>query len=58
MALPIWGLFMQKVLADGTLGISASDKFTPSGKRVDLSCTGSETYAGGGPSDEESLFFD
>ena len=27
MALPIWGLWMQKVLADGTLGISASDVF-------------------------------
>ena len=27
MALPIWGLWMQKVLKDGTLGISASDVF-------------------------------
>ncbi|MBR1706823.1 MAG: transglycosylase domain-containing protein [Bacteroidales bacterium] len=27
MALPIWGLWMKKVLADGTLGISASDTF-------------------------------
>ena len=27
MALPIWGLWMQKVLKDGTLGISASDTF-------------------------------
>jgi len=27
MALPIWGLWMKKVLADGTLGISASDVF-------------------------------
>ena len=27
MALPIWGLWMKKVLADGTLGISASDAF-------------------------------
>ena len=27
MALPIWGLWMQKVIKDGTLGISASDVF-------------------------------
>ena len=27
MALPIWGLWMKKVLADGTLGISANDVF-------------------------------
>ena len=27
MALPIWGLWMQKVLKDGTLGISASEVF-------------------------------
>ena len=27
MSLPTWGIFMNKVLADGTLGISADDKF-------------------------------
>ena len=27
MALPIWGLWMKKVLADGTLGISSNDTF-------------------------------
>ena len=27
MALPIWGLWMQKVLKDGTLGISEGDMF-------------------------------
>jgi penicillin-binding protein 1A len=27
MALPVWGLFMKKVLADGTLGVSSSDRF-------------------------------
>ena len=27
MALPIWGLWMQKVIKDGTLGISAADVF-------------------------------
>ena len=30
MALPIWGLWMQKVLKDGTLGISESDVFPES----------------------------
>ena len=30
MALPIWGLWMQKVIKDGTLGISASDVFPES----------------------------
>ncbi len=30
MALPIWGLWMQKVLKDGTLGISAEDVFPES----------------------------
>ncbi len=27
MALPIWGLWMQKVIKDGTLGISETDVF-------------------------------
>ena len=27
MALPIWGIWMKKVLADGTLGVSADDRF-------------------------------
>ena len=58
MALPIWGLFMQKVLADGTLGVSETDTFIPSSKRVNLSCTGAEAFVAGSPSDEESLFFD
>ena len=58
MALPIWGIFMKKVIADGTLGVSASDKFIPSNRRVNLSCTGSEAFVAGEPKDEESLFFD
>jgi hypothetical protein len=49
---------MQKVLADGTLGVSESDTFTPSSKRVNLNCTGAEAFVAGSPSDEESLFFD
>ena len=44
MALPIWGLWMKKVLADGTLGISANDAF-PEGTNASF-CNGSgETSA-------------
>ncbi|MFA5642877.1 MAG: penicillin-binding protein, partial [Bacteroidales bacterium] len=43
MALPIWGLFMQKVLKDPALEISPFDAFTaPPGFSVDLRCTGSD----------------
>lgn len=39
MALPIWGLFMQKCMKDGTLGISPSDAFkAPAGFDVNLDC--------------------
>ncbi len=39
MALPIWALFMQKVYADESLGISEEDEFAvPSGFNVDLEC--------------------
>lgn len=35
-ALPIWGLFMKKVIADGTLGVSSSDAFIrPSNMNMD-----------------------
>lgn len=43
MALPIWGIFMQKVLKDGTLGISENDIFTrPAGMNKNLDCSGGE----------------
>ncbi len=43
MALPIWGIFMKKCLADGTLGISPEDRFmAPAGMYLDLSCTGGD----------------
>jgi penicillin-binding protein 1A len=39
MALPIWGIWMKKVLADGTLGIYSSDKFVaPPGMSLNLDC--------------------
>lgn len=46
MALPIWGIFMKKVLKDGTLGISEADKFqAPAGMVLDLSCSGGDEDA-------------
>ena len=45
-ALPIWGRWMKKVLADGTLGISEADTFTaPPGMNLDLGCTGGDDDA-------------
>ena len=40
MALPIWGIWMKKVLADGTLGISSNDAF-PEGTNASF-CRGDE----------------
>ncbi len=41
MALPIWGYFMKKVLADPTLGYTENVTFErPAGFNVDLGCTG------------------
>ena len=46
MALPIWGIWMKKVLKDGTLGVSEADQFIgPAGMTVDLSCSGGESDA-------------
>ena len=43
MSLPTWGLFMQKVIADGTLGVTANDKFAaPAGGLEGLGCTGGD----------------
>lgn len=60
MSLPTWGIFMKKVLADGTLGISADDRFVaPAGEFSGLDCTGgdndaSEVYQ----SKEEEYYFE
>ena len=48
MALPIWGLFMKKVLRDGTLGVSEEDHFTPpSGVVMNIGCDALATRAPG-----------
>ena len=56
MALPIWGLWMQKVVADGTLGISPSDTFRVPDGMPDMGCSGFASH----PADTESeeYYFD
>ena len=57
MALPIWGIWMQKCLKDGTLGISESDRFVPpAGTNVDLGCTGAESEMSETAEEEEYYF--
>ena len=59
MALPIWGIFMSKVLKDGTLGISEEDRFIePAGMHLNLSCSGGDEDATSGQKAEEEYFFD
>ncbi len=63
MALPIWGLFMQKVMADKSIGISNGEQFVPpAGWDMDLSCaSGGENLSWGeseGGYDEENDYFD
>ena len=59
MALPIWGIFMKKVIEDGTLGIYESDRFVaPPGISLDLECDGSDADASVRVADEEEYFFD
>lgn len=44
MALPIWGIFMKKVLEDGTLGVTKEDQFAiPDGFDVVLNCNGTDS---------------
>jgi len=43
MALPIWGIFMSKCLADPQIGLSEADRFVaPPGMVLDLTCTGGD----------------
>ncbi len=59
MSLPTWGIFMQKVIADGTLGISDSDRFTaPPGVTLNLSCTGGDSDASEQVEEQENYFFE
>jgi len=58
MALPIWGLWMQKVLKDGTLGISEADVFPES--IGSYSCASAEEQQDVAPekSDLENYYFE
>lgn len=59
MALPIWGIFMKKVLADGTTGIYESDRFIASpGIQLNLDCDGSDADAMQSSRSEEEYYFD
>ena len=59
MALPIWGIWMKKILADGTLGISENDVFVaPAGVNVNLDCTGGDEDASAAVEDEIEYYFD
>ena len=59
MALPIWGIFMKKVLADGTLGVYETDRFmAPPGISLNLDCDGSDADASVKAEDDESFFFE
>jgi len=40
MSLPTWGIFMQKVVADGTLGVTSADKFAVPAGMVPGGCGG------------------
>ncbi|MCF0178281.1 MAG: transglycosylase domain-containing protein [Bacteroidales bacterium] len=43
MALPIWGIFMNKVLNDKSIGIQNGERFiAPAGWSMDLQCTGGD----------------
>lgn len=57
MALPIWGIFMKKVLDDGTLGVTVYDTFAaPQGFDVNLNCDGSDDDIAASSSNDS--FFD
>jgi len=57
MALPIWGIFMKKVVADGTLGVSSNDVFVrPSNMNYDF-VGGEGSSSSAGSDDDESIFF-
>ena len=59
MALPIWGLFMQKVMKDGTLGVYETDRFvSPPGISLNLDCDGSDADAAVKAEESEEYFFE
>lgn len=58
MALPIWGIFMQKVFNDPTIPIGLNDEFqAPLGWNINLNCTGSEEDLSGSGSTSNEQYF-
>ena len=61
MALPIWGRFYKKCLADPSLGLTGAERFLMSnGKEFEAECTESVFLGGNGSeySDEESQYYE
>ena len=60
MALPIWGIFMKKVLEDGTLGVYETDRFVapPGITTLNLDCDGSDADAVMQAEEDDSYFFE
>ncbi len=59
MALPIWGLFMQKCRADETLQMDATERFiAPPGITLNLDCDGSDADAAAAKEDDMDSFFE
>ena len=60
MALPIWGIFMKKVLEDGTLGVYETDRFVapPGITSLNLDCDGSDADAVMQAEEDDSYFFE
>ena len=58
MSLPTWGLFMQKVLADGTLGVKATDKFIAPAGVDGLGCTGGDDEVTAAQEKIEDYYFE
>lgn len=57
MALPIWGIFMKKVLADPSLGISTKDAFIAPGTYPEgLNCNGADDEALTGSTESDPFF--
>jgi len=59
MSLPTWGIFMKKVLADGTLGVTANDRFiAPAGVVDGLGCSGADNEVYEEQSKIEDYYFE
>jgi len=58
MALPIWGLFMQKVLADPRLNVRTTDLFDiPPGMTSGFNCSGSDDEVGADRKEDDDFGF-